>query len=40
MTELWYQGFTEAEIDQFEVYLQRILINVMEQERNDGPDSK
>ena len=36
MTELWYQGFTEAEIDQFEAYLQRILTNVTEQERNDG----
>ncbi len=36
MTELWYKGFAETEIDQFEAYLQRILTNVTEYERNDG----
>lgn len=33
MTEIWYEGFTEAEADQFETYLQRILDNLTEYER-------
>ena len=36
MTEVWYQGFGEAEIEQFEVYLKRILDNLVECEKNDG----
>ena len=36
MTEIWYQGFTDTEADQFEAYLQRILDNVTECEKNDG----
>ncbi len=33
MTEIWYQGFTEAEADQFEAYLQRILDNLTDHEQ-------
>ena len=29
MTELWYKGFAEVEIDQFETSLQKILDNVV-----------
>jgi DNA-binding MarR family transcriptional regulator len=36
MTEIWYRGFTDTEADQFEAYLQRILDNVTECEKNDG----
>jgi DNA-binding MarR family transcriptional regulator len=32
MTELWYQGFAETEINQFETSLQKILDNLMEHE--------
>jgi MarR family transcriptional regulator, organic hydroperoxide resistance regulator len=34
MTELWYQGFAETEIDQFEASLQKILENLVEYENN------
>jgi DNA-binding MarR family transcriptional regulator len=30
MTEIWYRGFTEAEADQFEAALERILNNLIE----------
>jgi DNA-binding MarR family transcriptional regulator len=36
MTEIWYRGFRDAEIEQFEAYLQRILDNLVECEKNDG----
>ena len=36
MTEIWYKGFSDTEADQFEAYLQRILDNVTECEKNDG----
>jgi len=29
MTEIWYQGFAESEIDQFETSLQKILNNLV-----------
>ncbi len=34
MTELWYQGFAETEIDQFEASLQKILDNLVAYENN------
>jgi DNA-binding MarR family transcriptional regulator len=34
MTELWYRGFAETEIDQFETSLQKILDNVVACENN------
>jgi DNA-binding MarR family transcriptional regulator len=33
MTGIWYQSFTDAEADQFEAYLERILDNLTEYER-------
>ncbi|MBN1362250.1 MAG: MarR family transcriptional regulator [Sedimentisphaerales bacterium] len=36
MTELWYKGFDETEIEQFEAYLGRILDNLVACEKNDG----
>ncbi|UCD53222.1 MAG: MarR family transcriptional regulator [Phycisphaerales bacterium] len=36
MTELWYQGFAESEIDQFEASLQKILENLVEYENGMG----
>ena len=32
MTEIWYAGFAETEIDQFEAALQKILDNLVEHE--------
>ena len=34
MTELWYEGFAETEINQFETSLQKILDNVVAYESN------
>ena len=34
MTELWYQGFAETEINQFEASLQKILDNLVKCENN------
>ena len=34
MTELWYKGFAETEIDQFEASLQKILDNLVECENS------
>jgi DNA-binding MarR family transcriptional regulator len=34
MAELWYEGFAETEINQFETSLQKILDNVVEYESN------
>lgn len=36
MTEIWYKGFGDAEIEQFEAYLQRILDNLVACEKDDG----
>jgi DNA-binding MarR family transcriptional regulator len=33
MVEIWYRGFTDAEADRFEAYLQRILDNLTEYEK-------
>lgn len=35
MTEIWYQGFTDAEADGFEACLQRILDNLTAYEKGD-----
>lgn len=40
MTEIWYQGFTEAEADRFEAYLQRILDNLTEHEQGIEPGGR
>jgi len=34
MTEIWYRGFAESEIDQFEASLQKILDNLVAYESN------
>jgi DNA-binding MarR family transcriptional regulator len=37
MTELFYRGFEESDIDAFEGYLRRILDNLIEYESTTGP---
>lgn len=34
MTDIWYEGFNEAEADRFEAYLQRILDNLVRYEND------